>query len=450
MFKIDWNRKYTTIAIYACIVIAIAMIILIVGFNLDSLWGIIDHVMDVLNPIFIGIILAYLLNPLFRLMENRAFAFVERKKRRRSLRRGLSLTATYLIILLVITLFLLLVVPQISNSYNDLISRFQSYINSAIKFADQFIRDFPLFSDEYQTLADFIDPSEISAKVKALITESGDFLTGLTNNLLAYSVNLVNGAFDLLLAVIISVYLLLAKEKIAARVKKICAAFFSAERVESFRDLAVYTDRTFGGFIVGKLLDSLIIGILSFIVFAIFGMPYYPLLAVIVGVTNVIPFFGPFIGAIPSIFIVFIAQPSKSILLALLILLIQQLDGNVIGPKILGDSTGLSSLGVLISITVMGGYFGVPGMIFGVPLFAVICALLKKYIEARLAARQLPTETAAYYSDPEDIPAEKTDDGILARAGRLLLAFFRRAAAVLMDWLKKLIELLKKMKKMKK
>ncbi len=413
MFKIDWNRKYTTIAIYACIVIAIAIIMLVIGLNFDRVSAMVSRMMDVLNPIFVGIIIAYLCNSLLRLFENKVFAFTERRKPRRRLRRGLALTATYLVVLLVIALFLLLIVPQIKNSYFDLVSRFQSYINSAITFADNFIRDFPLFGDEYQTLTDFIDPNEISAKIKALITESGDFLTGLTNNLLTYGVGFVNGAMDILLAVIISIYLLIAKEKIGARIRKICSAFLPVERVEQLHDLAVYTDHTFGGFIVGKLLDSLIIGILSFILFALCKMPYYPLLAVIVGVTNVIPFFGPFIGAIPSIFIVFIADPPKALWLALLILGIQQLDGNVIGPKILGDSTGLSSLGVLVSITIMGGYFGVAGMIFGVPLFAVICALVKRYIENRLTVRALPTETNAYYTDPDKVPTE--EDGGLRR-----------------------------------
>ena len=413
MFKIDWNRKYTTIAIYACIVIAIAIIMLVVGLNFDRLGETLGRMMDVLNPIFVGIIIAYLCNPLLRLFENKVFAFVERKKRRLALRRGLALTATYLVVLLVITLFLLLIGPQIRNSYNDLISRFSSYINSAIAFADNFIREFPLFGDEYQTVTDFIDPNAISAKIKELITESGDFLTGLTNNLLSYGVGFVNGAMDILLAVIISIYLLIAKEKIGARVRKICTAFLPVERVDQLHDLAVYTDHTFGGFIVGKLLDSLIIGILSFIIFAIFKMPYYPLLAVIVGVTNVIPFFGPFIGAIPSVFIFFIADPPKAVWLALLILAIQQLDGNVIGPKILGDSTGLSSLGVLVSITITGGYFGVAGMIFGVPLFAVVCALVKRYIENRLAVRAMPTETEAYYTNPDMIPTE--DEGTLRR-----------------------------------
>ncbi|MBQ8397119.1 MAG: AI-2E family transporter [Clostridia bacterium] len=404
MFKIDWNRKYTTIAAYACIVIAIAVVILVVGLNFDRVSAGIHHVIDVLNPIFVGVIIAYLCNPLFRLLESKAFAFVERKKRRRRLRRGLALTSTYLIVLLVIVLFLLLVVPQIVGSYNDLVARFSSYINSAVAFADNFIREFPLFGDEYQSINDFIDPNAISAKIKELLTESGDFLTSLTNNVLSYGVGFVNTALDILLAIIISIYLLAAKEKMSARVKKILSAFLPKERVQSLWELATYTDHTFGGFIVGKLLDSLIIGILSFFVFAIFKMPYYPLLAVIVGVTNVIPFFGPFIGAIPSIFIVFIAEPSKTLWLALLILIIQQLDGNVIGPKILGDSTGLSSLGVVVSITIMGGYFGVAGMFFGVPLFAVICSLLKKYIEGRLGARELPTETEAYYTNPDAIP----------------------------------------------
>lgn len=409
MFKIDWNRKYTTIAIYACLVIVVAAVILAIGLNFDRFVAVLDHIVDVLNPIFVGVIIAYLCNPLLRLFERKVFAFVERKKIRRVLRRALSLIATYLVVLLVIALFLVLVVPQITNSYNDLIARFSSYITSAVNFADAFIRDFPLFGDEYQALGDFIDPNAISAKIKELITDSGDLLTGLTNYILTYSVNLVNGAMDILLAVILSIYLLIDKEKIAARVRKVALAFLPREKVDYLHDLCVFTDNTFGGFIVGKLLDSLIIGLLSFIVFAIFGMPYYPLLAVIVGVTNVIPFFGPFIGAVPAVFIVFIADPGKSIWLALLILAIQQLDGNVIGPKILGDSTGLSSLGVLISITVMGGYFGVAGMFFGVPFFAVLCALGKRSIEHRLAQRSLPTETAAYYTDPgrAPVPADK-------------------------------------------
>jgi len=301
-------------------------------------------------------------------------------------------------------------VPQIATSYNDLISRFSSYISSAIAFVDGLIRDFPLFNGEYETITDLIDVNELMQKARDFITNSGNLLTDVANYLLTYSVNVVAGAKNLLLALIISIYLLAAKERILAQSKKICTALLPDKHIKSIFEFAQYSDRTFGGFIVGKLLDSLIIGILSFIVFAIFKMPYYPLIAVIVGVTNVIPFFGPFIGAIPSAFIIFIADPPKTIWFIILILLIQQLDGNVIGPKILGESTGLSSLGVIVSITIMSGLFGLAGMFFGVPLFAILCALGKKFVESRLQSRELPMDIGEYYSDPSFIFEEETDD----------------------------------------
>lgn len=411
MFKIDWNRKYTTIAVYACIVIAIAAVILVVGLKIDTVWATVKRILSVLNPIFLGAILAYLLNPLLRLLEQRIFGFVERKKPRRRLRRGLALLSTYLIILLFITLFILLIVPQIVGSYNDLISRFSSYISSAITFADKFIREFPLFNGEYETLFDFIDINAITQKIREFITGSGQLFRDVANYVLTHGFNIVSGANTLLVAVILSVYMLASKERLAAQCRKIGSALLPQEKLTKVWNLAIYTDHTFGGFIVGKLVDSLIIGILSFIVFAIFNMPYYPLIAVIVGVTNVIPYFGPFIGAIPSAFIIFIANPSKFILFCVLIFLIQQLDGNIIGPMILGDSTGLSSLGVVVAITVMGGYFGIIGMFFGVPLFAVILALLKRLMENRLIERGLSTDTNTYFADTAAIPTQ-TDNAI--------------------------------------
>ena len=409
--KLEWNKKYTTIAIYACIVFSIAAIILTVCLNFEAVWTKLRAIVSVFNPIFLGIIIAYLCNPLLRLFERRVFTFPQKdpqNRKKKKLCRTLSLTCTYLVIFFFVFLFLQLLVPQIATSYNDLISRFSSYISSAIAFVDTLIRDFPLFSGEFETVTDLIDVNELMQKVRDFITSSGNLLTDIANYLLTYSVNVVAGAKNVLLALIISVYLLAAKERILAQSKKICSAVLPNKHIKSFFDFAVYSDRTFGGFIVGKLLDSLIIGILSFIVFAIFKMPYYPLIAVIVGVTNVIPFFGPFIGAIPSAFIIFIADPPKTILFIILILLIQQLDGNVIGPKILGESTGLSSLGVIVSITIMSGLFGIAGMFFGVPLFAILCALGKKFIESRLQSKELPLETGDYYSDQSYIFEDET------------------------------------------
>lgn len=160
-----------------------------------------------------------------------------------------------------------------------------------------------------------------------------------------------------------------------------------------------FADKTLGGFIVGKLIDATLIIIVCSIVFSIAGIPYSILVSVFIGICNIIPFFGPFIGAIPSGFIVFIAKPEKLILFIILIVIIQQIDGNIIEPKIVGDRTGLSSLGVLVAVTVMSGYFGVFGMFLGVPIFAVICAILKKNIKRRLEAKNLPTSLSEYYSE---------------------------------------------------
>lgn len=162
-----------------------------------------------------------------------------------------------------------------------------------------------------------------------------------------------------------------------------------------------FTDDTFGGFIIGKLLDSLIIGVLTFIILAIFKMPYYQMISVIIGVTNVIPFFGPFIGAIPAVFIIFIADPIKALWFIVIIIIIQQIDGNIIGPKILGQTTGLSSLGVIIAITVMSGLLGVAGMFIGVPLFALIYIGFERILNRRIAEKKASADRNTVYGDED-------------------------------------------------
>ena len=202
--------------------------------------------------------------------------------------------------------------------------------------------------------------------------------------------------------------MLASKERLKAQVKKFTTAMFPPKGRHRFYRYVRLCDRTFGGFFVGKIIDSLIIGAITLVVLLIFRMPYALLISTIICVTNIIPVFGPFIGAIPSAFIIFIVSPSKALIFLVLILLIQQLDGNVIGPKILGDSTGLSTLGVIISIVIMGEYFGIVGMIVGVPIFAVAVALVKEFLEQKLRAKDLPTDTSEYYAwdsfvDPHEV-----------------------------------------------
>ena len=198
------------------------------------------------------------------------------------------------------------------------------------------------------------------------------------------------------MGIIISVYLLAMKEKSLARCCKMIYATMKQETAELVLTGLHNTNQVFSGFVRGKLLDSLIIGILCFIGCSILKMPYTPLVSVVVGVTNIIPFFGPFLGAIPSAFLILLVSPLKCLYFIIFIILLQQLDGNVIGPKILGDSTGISSFWVIVAILVGGGFFGVPGMFFGVPVFACLRMLVKWLMDRRLTRRGMPTEASAY------------------------------------------------------
>ena len=195
---------------------------------------------------------------------------------------------------------------------------------------------------------------------------------------------------------IISIYLLIDKEKFFALGKKVTASLFNEKHTRVILDLAKRTNLTFGRFIGGKIVDSAIIGVLTFIILTIFKMPYVLLISVIIGITNVIPFFGPFIGAIPSAIIILFVSPIQAIWFLVIVLVIQQVDGNIIGPKILGDSIGISAFWILFSILVAGKLFGLVGMIIGVPMFALIYSIIKDVIEARLKYKGLPIETKNY------------------------------------------------------
>ena len=208
--------------------------------------------------------------------------------------------------------------------------------------------------------------------------------------------SVASSIWNIILGIIISVYLLMDKEKFFALGKKVVTSLLNEKHTTIVLDLANRTNLTFGRFIGGKIVDSAIIGVLTFIILAIFKMPYVLLISVIIGVTNIIPFFGPFIGAIPSAIIILFVSPIQALWFLVIILVIQQVDGNIIGPKILGDSIGISAFWILFSILVAGKLFGLVGMIIGVPMFALIYSVIKDIIEARLRYKGLPTETEKY------------------------------------------------------
>ena len=273
--------------------------------------------------------------------------------------------------------------------------------------ADKIIREFPLFNGQYKNLSEFLDVNEISTDIKSFISGFYGYLETGAKYIISYAGSFVIEVKNALIGFIVAIYLLASKERLTAKTKKILSAVMNRRHYVNLINLVRFTDKTFGGFVVGKIIDSIIIGLLTFIVMSIIGMPFTPLISVIVGITNIIPFFGPFIGAIPSAFIIFIAEPKMTIWFVLMILVIQQIDGNIIGPKILGSSTGLTSLAVLIAIMIGGGFFGVAGMILGVPAAAVICALVKQKTDERLKRKDAPVSLDYYYSDPPVIDFDK-------------------------------------------
>ena len=219
-----------------------------------------------------------------------------------------------------------------------------------------------------------------------------DMLTMISNSIFS----VLKVLYNLIIGYIISIYVLFDKEKFKAQIKKLLYTFFDNETINIILENVRYTDRVFGGFFTGKLIDSLIIGILCFIAMLILDMPYALVVAMIVGITNIIPYFGPFIGAVPSAFLIFLVSPGKSIVFLIFILILQQFDGNILGPKILGSKTGLSSFWVLFSLIIFGGLFGMVGMIIGVPIFSILYSFVNGLVKKRLKDKNLPIDSKDY------------------------------------------------------
>ena len=383
--KINWDKKYTTIAIYAFIVICFSIVFANIISKLDAFTGKMSQIMAVFQPFIIGFIIAYLINFILKFYEDRVFKkFIKGSKK--SL-RGVAVILSYLTASLIFYVFIQFVVPQLVESITGLVNDIPRYLYDMKVILEQTLNETDI-SPEYMT---FINDklTEITNWVLQLVTNLLPIIGGIV---MAFA----SSVWNIILGIIISVYLLVDKEKFFALGKKVVVALFNDKHANIILNLANRTNLTFGKFIGGKIIDSAIIGVLTFIILTIFKMPYSLLISVIIGITNIIPFFGPFIGAIPSAIIILFISPIKAVWFGVIILVIQQIDGNIIGPKILGDSIGISAFWILFAILVAGKLFGLVGMIIGVPMFALIYSIVKDVIEIRLSKKGLPTDTTEY------------------------------------------------------
>ncbi|MBR5743521.1 MAG: AI-2E family transporter [Clostridia bacterium] len=363
--------------------------------NFSGIKTAIGTLVKVLQPFIIGFVLAFLLNLPMVFIENRLLKLASRKKKdgsepkppKKKLIRALSLILALLFFLLLLALFVVAIGPQLAASINGFVSNLKTYVESLNAFVSELANRFHIDSDLIARVMPSFD--QLVNYVFGLLQKSVPEVVSITSQVTSTLLNIVIG-------LIVSIYFLASKETFVAQTKKVVYAFLKRERAERLVRVASMANRTFTGFISGKLIDSLLIGIICFVGLTAMRMPYSLLISVIVGVTNIIPFFGPVIGAIPSVMIVLLVDPRKALLLLIFIVALQQFDGNILGPRILGDSTGLPNFWVMFAIIVGGGLFGFTGMLISVPVFAVIYALLREALANRLKTRGLPFKTSDY------------------------------------------------------
>ncbi len=374
-----------------------------------------------LMPVYIGMIIAYLLTPILNFVECKLitplFDKTKMKKgeKRDKLIRGICIAITMILAIAIIFCIIYLMISQIVPSLKNIVDNLDTYVSNIQVWANNTLDNNPALKDNIiklvgissENLEEWISGDILSfsfiSQLIPFINDNGsvdmNLVLPILGTIMGSLGKVLGGLWNFIIGLIISIYLLGAKEKFAGRSKKLSYVLFPRKVSNNLIGAFRYTHKTFIGFLGGKIIDSIIVGILCFIGTSILQTPYAGLVSLFVGVTNIIPYFGPFIGAIPSALLIFVVDPMhplNMIFFVVFILVLQQLDGNVIGPKILGDSIGLEGFWVIFSITVFGGLMGVPGMIIGVPVFAVIYAGIKAFARHRLIKKNLPHHTKDY------------------------------------------------------
>lgn len=392
------NKRNLRIGITAFAVIAASICFYYLIFHGDHFSSQLNAFYTIISPVLYGIIFAYLMTPLVNGIEKRFLIPVFEKNNKeisdkhKKVFRVISILLTIFIVGELIYGFFSILIPNIIKSIRSISYQFPYYVQNLTIWSAKFLEANP---DIEKIVLNFLD------------TYSEEFMNYLNNSIVPHMETLVRQVsvslisilkllWNFIIGIVISIYVLFSKEQFAGQAKKIVFALLSKKAANQFIKDVRFTSDTFIGFIIGKIIDSIIIGLICFAGTSILKMPYALLISVIIGVTNIIPFFGPYLGAIPSAVLILMVNPIKCFYFIIFILILQQVDGNVIGPKILGESTGLSGFWVIFSITIFGGMMGVLGMIIGVPFFAVLYTMVRRITNKMLQKKGLPLETSKY------------------------------------------------------
>lgn len=399
--RIDWNNKYNTIAIYSIIVI-FSGIFLFLGISNFNLFGeFVNELFAIGQPFIIGGVIAYLINYIlnfyeYKLLKTKYFPKLSKKGK-----RGIAITLAYITAGIILFIFIKIIFPQLIDSVVGLANNIPQYVTDTTNKLNEIFKSIDI-PESYGNIA--------LEKWNELVSYIINIVTNTVPTIANGVFSIMSSILNIIIGIIISVYILIDKDKFMAQGKKLCYATFNEKFVDRLLVIFRRSNNIFGNFIGGKIVDSVIIGIITFMIMFALRMPYAVLVSVMVGITNIIPVFGPFIGAIPGFIIILFVSPIQALWFLVVIVIIQQLDGNIIGPYILGDSVGLSAFWILFSVLVFSKLFGVVGMIIGVPIFAVIYSIIKENVEWKLEKKGLPIETLNYLNNITNVHNEEKEE----------------------------------------
>ena len=410
MKRFRWDKKYLYWGVTAFLVIIASIVFFLLVSNLSWLRNVLRNLGAILSPFVWGLVIAYLLYPVMNLYSRCLFtplcSLLFKKSKRAEERipkaaRGLSVFLSIITLLFLITGLIWLVVPQIYSSLESIAANSAEYITRVDDWLSGLLKDYPEIAERIGSVVGDLSSGVVNWVSSMLLPRMGDLISSITANV----INVVQGIYNILIGIIVSVYVLYSREVFSAHGKKLLYCIFSLEASEKLLNGAQFVNEVFMGFISGKILDSLIVGVICYIGCALMRLPYPLLLAFLIGLFNIIPFFGPIIGAIPTALIVLTDSPWKMLIFLIFVVVLQQFDGNILGPKILGNRVGVNGFWIMFAIILGAGLFGFAGMLLGVPVFVVIYAFFSSLVKRKLARSGLPTETEAYkglgYFDPK-------------------------------------------------
>ena len=394
----NWDKKYLYWGVTAFCVIACSILFYMALAYLPVIGTALKSLARILSPFIWGLIITYLLAPLYKGLYQGFFLPLteklsgKKKKGSPKLAKGLSVLLSIIVFLAMITALVYLIIPQLYSSIETIVNNSPGYIDKLSEWSKNTLANYPELRDFVIEKFEEINTNLFTWIRDTILPGLGSFVSNITAGVYYF----LRAVYNIVIGIIVSAYLLSNMESASARAKRLCYCVFGVEWAEKIRRAIRFTDRTFMGFINGKLLDSAIIGLICYIVCAILKMPYALLVSVIIGVTNIIPFFGPLIGAIPSAFIILLVDPLKALIFVIFIIILQQVDGNIIGPKILGSSIGINGFWVMFSIILGAGLVSFWGMLLGVPVFVVIYTGITILVERKLKKRSLPVDPDDY------------------------------------------------------